>query len=646
MIYIKTKRNKLKDLKSNSLYEKRRIEENSLNDSQFTITNDLNQNFFKKINELEEKNQNYKKEKKFFELKYKEVMEENLQMKKVLEKQNKIINNNLKKKKFNNPKNIKNLIVQNKFSLKLENLQKNIKNVNIITKRKKLIKYNYEDIFIKYLEEKNEKEILFFLNKNSNFLLNQNLTKNLFTAILKFVKADFFEKLIINKFLQIKKINFKIFSLTKTYKKYEIMKIIINEKLKSPQTKTIGKIFLLKIIKKNYLECFNYLIKKNFNFKNYWKNLEKLLSKFPKNDYYLSLIVNQYKDEINNNFPKTSISEKSLKSFKNYPIYITIKKGYLLTLRKLIKLNINIYQENFYNKNFNCFNTPILYTIEKNNFGAFKILIETDKNLLLKKNKNGENLLHFSAFFGRKIFIDFLVNLKIDKLGVDSKNKADQTCLFYAIWQNKVLTVKFIVEELNADLGVVSKSGFNAIHYCCYYNRADILKVLLKNISGSKISEIFGKKICENENRVSGNYFDENLVDKMNYILEKNINFDFNKSISFKKKNNISKNTSVGEKKVQDVKKIFKKFLEIEKLSDCKNDNKTNFQIINSKNSKGQSPLIICAEKNYLNCMKILLDFKCDINVVDSLNKSAAVYFSEVNNFTGLNLLHKFQKFK
>lgn len=122
----------------------------------------------------------------------------------------------------------------------------------------------------------------------------------------------------------------------------------------------------------------------------------------------------------------------------------------------------------------------MFYAIEFQHVEVLKMLIESPKTRLNKKDFNGLNILMLAAKHG--LFYDFFVPIiKNGLIKVNEKTKQGQTLLHWAIEGGNKQLLNLLLDDMadEVDASIANENGYTPLHSACDLNRLDIVEKLL-----------------------------------------------------------------------------------------------------------------------------------------------------------------------
>ena len=102
----------------------------------------------------------------------------------------------------------------------------------------------------------------------------------------------------------------------------------------------------------------------------------------------------------------------------------------------------------------------LFYAYIKGNPVVFKCILSDDRvDVNIKKEPDGQSVLHLACSDGNFEFIKLLLELKKDVIDVNIKNKLNQTPLHLAAISNNIDIVEYLVKFGKADIKMKDNSG-------------------------------------------------------------------------------------------------------------------------------------------------------------------------------------------
>lgn len=137
----------------------------------------------------------------------------------------------------------------------------------------------------------------------------------------------------------------------------------------------------------------------------------------------------------------------------------------------------------------------IFKIIENDDFEAFKIYVDQNKNSILEKDKQGWNVISLLVHYKMPEYIDFILPLLTKEQINDSQ---PLNPLFMALEHKDWELIESFIKKDNIDFNYVHRNNENIVHYLVHRNEEDLA---LKIIENKKIDNLFS--IAEDDKQLT-----------------------------------------------------------------------------------------------------------------------------------------------
>ena len=196
-------------------------------------------------------------------------------------------------------------------------------------------------------------------------------------------------------------------------------------------------------------------------------------------------------------------------------LFNPIKFNYIDILKLLLYFNNSVIGVSLIDIQDNTGNTALHYSIIFDNMKAFKLLVESESNILIKDN-NSDDSLHLAVLYKRLEILKEI--LKIKNLNINSTNENKETALHYACNYNLNEIANLLIKA-NIDVNIQDVKKLNALMYCINLGN-DELTMLLIPLSDLNLQDVNGNSVLHHSIKM------KNFKSLFEIIKYKDINFN------------------------------------------------------------------------------------------------------------------------